>query len=117
MEWYREKEIGIVFMRKAWIEKDGRGTQTHLSFVLISTVRKGRRVMAYVRKGIEEEVEVVKEEDNHIILQIKNKKKIGKVYTNRRWYREKWRKWLRKLEKKTGRESSILRDWNTHSHS
>ena len=47
--------------------------------------------MAYVRKGMEEEVEVVKEEDNYIIIQEKNKKKIGGVYANRRWHGEKWK--------------------------
>ena len=84
LEWCREKEVGIVFVGEAWIEKNGRGIQTHLSFVLMTTAKKGRRVMAYVRKGTEEKVEVVKEEDNLIILQEKNKKKIGGVYANER---------------------------------
>ena len=69
MEWYREKEIRIAFVEEAWIEKNGRGTQTYPSFVLMTTVKKGRRVMEYVRIGMEEEVEVVKEEDKLIILQ------------------------------------------------
>ena len=56
LEWYRARDIEIVFVGKAWIEKNGRGTQTHASFVLITMVKKGRRVMAYVRKGMEEEV-------------------------------------------------------------
>ena len=50
----------------------------------MSTVKKERRVMVYVRKGLEEEVEVIKEEDNHVILQEKKKKRIGGVYTNGR---------------------------------
>ena len=62
----------IVFVGEVWIEKNSRGTQTHLSFVLMSTSKKGKRVMAYVRKGLEEEVKVIKEEDNHIILEEKN---------------------------------------------
>ena len=40
LEWCREKEIGIAFVGEAWIEKKGRGTQTHLSFVLITTAKK-----------------------------------------------------------------------------
>ena len=68
LEWCRKKEVGIAFVGEAWIEKGGRGTQTYPSFVLMTTAKKGRRVMAYVRKGIEEKVEVVKEEDNLIIL-------------------------------------------------
>ena len=80
----REKEIGIVFVREAWIEKNGRGTQTHPSFVMMPCTKKGRRVMSYVRKGIDKEVEVDKKTDNHIILQEKNRKKIGSVYINRR---------------------------------
>ena len=89
LEWCKEKEIGIVFIGEAWIEKGGRGTQTHPSFVLITTAKKGRRVMAYRRKGMEDEVEVVKEEDNVIIIQENNKKKIGGVYANGRWHGEK----------------------------
>ena len=53
VEWCREKEIGIGFVGEAWIEKNGRGTQTQSSFVLISTAKRGRRVMTYMRKGIE----------------------------------------------------------------
>ena len=68
LEWHSEKEIGTVFVGEAWIEKYGRGTQTHLSFVLISIAKSRRRVMACVTKEMKEEVEVVKEEDNHIIL-------------------------------------------------
>ena len=66
LEWCREKESGIVFVGKAWIEKNRRGTQP--SFVLVTTAKKGRRVMAYIRKGLEEEIEVVEEEDNQIML-------------------------------------------------
>ena len=69
---------------EAWIEKSGRGTKTHPSFVLMSTAKRGRRVMVYMRKGIEEDVEVVKEEDNHIILQEKTKKRLGGIYANGR---------------------------------
>ena len=75
LEWYRKKEAGIVFVGKAWIEKNGRGTQIHPSFVLISIAKRERRVMAYVRTGMEEEIKVVKEEDNYIILQEKKKKR------------------------------------------
>ena len=84
LELCREKEIEVVFVGEAWIEKNGRGTQTHASFVLITTVKKRRRVMACMRKELEEEVEVTKEEDNVIILQEKNKKKIVGVYLNGR---------------------------------
>ena len=72
--------------------------------------------MTYVRKGIEGQVEVVKEEDNYIILEEKNKKKIGGVYVNGRWYREKWKIWLWKLKEEIGREGSILWDWNAHAY-
>ena len=47
--------------------------QTYPSFVIMTTAKKRRRVMAHVRKGMEEEVEIVKEEDYHIILEEKNK--------------------------------------------
>ena len=60
LEWYREEEIEIVFVGEAWIERNGRGTQTHSSFVLISTAKRERKVLAYTRKGMEAEVEVVK---------------------------------------------------------
>lgn len=40
----------------------------------MNTAKNGKRIMAYVSKGMEEEVEVVKKEDNHIILQKKIKK-------------------------------------------
>ena len=79
MEWCRQKEIGIAFVGEVWIEKNGRGTQTHPSFVLMTTAKKERRVMACVRKGMEEEVEVMKEEHNLTILQEKNKK-IGRAH-------------------------------------
>ena len=104
-------------MGEVWIQKNDRVTQTHPHFVLMSTVQVGRRVMAYVRKGIEVEVEVVEEEDNHIILQEKNKKRIGGVYVNGRYHRERWKEWLRKLEEEMGREDSILGDWNANLHS
>ena len=117
LEWYREKEVDIVFVGEAWIEKNDRGTETHLSFVLIMTVKNGRRVMAYMRKGMEEEVEVVKEEYNLIILQAKNKKKIGVIYINAKWLGENWKDWLGKLEEEIEGEGSILEDGNAHSHS
>ena len=66
---------------------------------------------------MEEEVKVVKEDDNLIILQEKNKKKIGGVYANGRWHEVKWKEWLGKLEEDLGRESSILGDWIAHLHS
>ena len=110
LEWYREKEIEIVFGAEAWIQRNGRGIQTHPSLVRTLTAKSGRRVMAYVRKGMEKELEVVKEENNHIILQDKNKNKIGGVYVNGRWHEEKRNEWLRKLEEEIGREGSILED-------
>lgn len=91
LEWCREMAIGMVFMGEAWIEKNGRGTQTHPNIVLMTTTKKGKTVMTCVRKGMEEEAEVVKEEDNVIILQQKNKKNIGGVYANSRWHGEKWK--------------------------
>lgn len=36
--------------------------------------------MEYMRKGLEEEVNLVVEEDNYSIVLIKNKKIIGRVY-------------------------------------
>ena len=91
LEWCREKEIGIVFVGEAWIEKNGRGTQTHPRFVLMTRAKKGTRVGTCMRKGMEEEMEVIKEEDNHIILQEKKKHKIAGVYVNKRWHGEKWK--------------------------
>ena len=116
MELCREKQIGIAFVGEAWIEKNCRGIQTHSSFVLMSMVQRGRRVMGYVRKGREEEVEVVKEEDNLIILQEQNKKRKESVYANRKWHGEKWKGWQGKLEEEMGGEGSILGDWNMHLH-
>ena len=89
LEWCKGKEIRIAFIEEAWIEKNSRGTQTHPSFVLITMAKKGRRIIAYMRKGLEEEVEVFKKEDNYIIFQEKNKKKIRGVYANGRWHRER----------------------------
>ena len=117
LEWGREKEIAIEFVGEAWIEKNGEGIQTQLSFVLLSRAKKRRKVIAYTRKGMEKEVEVLKEEDNYIILQEKNKKKRRGVYTNGRWDREKWKEWLRSLEEEMGCEGSILEDWNARTHS
>ena len=62
-------------------------------------------------------MEVVKEEDKIIILEEKNKKRIGGVYANGRWQGKIWKKWLEKLEEGMGREGSILGEWNAHSHS
>ena len=89
LELCREKEVGIAFIGEAWIEKNSRGTQTYLSIVQVSMAKRGRRVMAYVRKGMEEEVEVVNEEDNHIILPEKKTKRIESMYTNGRWHEER----------------------------
>ena len=91
LEWCKEKEVGIVFVGEAWIEKNSREIQTHLSFVLISTGKNARKVMTYVRKGMEEEVNIVKKVDEHIILQEKNKKKIGEVYANGMRHGKKWK--------------------------
>ena len=55
----------------------------------MSIAKRGRRVIAYVRTMMEEEVEVVKEEDNHIILLERNNKKIGGMYANERRHGEK----------------------------
>ena len=75
------------------------------------SAKKEKRVMEYVRKGMEEELKVVKEEDNIIILQEKKtKKRIGGVYANGRWHVDKWRGWLGSLEEEIGREGSLLRD-------
>ena len=68
LEWCRKKEIGIVFVGEAWIEKNGRGTQTQSSFVLMSVAKRRTKVIPYVKKAMEEEVEVVKELDNQLIL-------------------------------------------------
>ena len=116
LEWCQQKEIGIAFVGEAWIEKKSRGTQTQPSFVLMTTAKEGRRVITYARKGMEEVVDAVKEEDNLIILQEKQKKKIGGVYVNGRWHGEKWKECLEKLEMEMGREGSILVDGNAHSH-
>ena len=41
---------------EAWIKKNGRGTQTQISVVVMLTASEGRRIIAYVRKAMEEEV-------------------------------------------------------------
>ena len=92
LRWFREKQIAIGFVGEAWIERNSRRTETHISFALMSRAKKRSRVMACVRKGMEKESEVVQEEDNHIILQEKNNHKIGGVYANRRLYVKKWKK-------------------------
>lgn len=68
LEWYIKERIGLVFVREAWIGKDDKGTQTHPSYILISIAKQRRRMMAYMKKGMEDEVKVVAEEDNHIII-------------------------------------------------
>ena len=116
LEWCREKEIRIVFVGEGWIEKNGRGTQTHPSFMLITIAKQRSRVMAYMRKEIEEEMKVVEEEDNLIILEEKIKKSRGGVYANGRWHVVRWKEWLGKLEEAIGGEASLLEDWNAHSY-
>ena len=71
-------------MGEAWIQNSGRGTQTEPSLVLMTMAKKESKVTAYVSKGTEEEIEVVKEEDNYIILQEKNKNKLVGVDANGR---------------------------------
>ena len=117
MEWCRNNEVEIVFVSEVYIEKNSRGTQSHPSFVLMSSTKTKTRVMMFLRKGMEEEMKIVKEEDNHIILQEKNKKKIEGVYVNRKWHRERWKDWLGSLEEEMGRDGSLLGDWNAYSHS
>ena len=92
MEWCREKEVEIAFVREARIRKNGRGIETYPSFILMSVVKNESTVMAYVRNGMEEKVEVVKAEDNHIIIAENNKKRVGGVYTNSRWHGERWKR-------------------------
>ena len=64
--------------------------------------------MVYIRKGLEEEIEVVMKEDNHIILQEKNKKKIEGVYMNGRWA-------LGKIEKMVGKTRKGNKQREKHS--
>ena len=57
----------LAFMGEAWIEKNDRGTQSYPSYDLVLIAKKGRRGMAYVRKALGGDIEVVKQADNHII--------------------------------------------------
>ena len=47
----------------------------------------------------------------------KEQKKIERVYANRRWHKKKLKKWLGKLEQKTGGEGSLLGDCIANSYS
>ena len=58
------------------MEKNGTGTETHLSFTLISIVKKESKVMGYVKKRIKEVVKVVAEEENYMYHTRKRTKKI-----------------------------------------
>ena len=117
LEWYKDKKLGIVFVGEAWIEKNGRGAQSHPSFAHISVVKKRRRVMVYTRKGLESKINIVNEEDNYVTIQEKNKGKCIEVYMNRKIQVERWKSWLGRLEEEMGRDSSILVDWNAYSYS
>lgn len=44
-----------------------------------------------IRKRSKEEVKIVSQKDNYMIIQEKNKKKIGEVYPNRKVYEERWK--------------------------
>ena len=68
MQWCRKKEVRIAFIEETVIEKNSKGTQTHSSFVLMLIAKKARKIIAYIRKGMEKKIEIVKERDNNIII-------------------------------------------------
>lgn len=51
--------VGICFVGKCWVDRDGRGTQSHLDYVILGSVSRGTRVTAFVGKHITDAVQSV----------------------------------------------------------
>jgi len=47
LECCKKRRIDYVFVREAWVDKKGTGTQSHPSYTLGSKVEKGKRTIVY----------------------------------------------------------------------
>jgi len=82
------------------------------TYKLGSSVRRGRRVNVYWKYGLE--VEVLKEEDNMVVVEVA-KGRIGGASVNGKVKIQKTQSFLTKLTKAVrGEKVCVLGDWNTH---
>ena len=112
LEWCKGNEVDLAFLGEVWRDEEGSGTQTHPTYKLGSSVKKGRRVNVYWKHGLE--VEVLKAEDNMVVVEVAEGRIEG-VYVNRKVKIQKTESFLTRLTKAVkGVKACILEDWNAH---
>ncbi|RPB27053.1 hypothetical protein L211DRAFT_846604 [Terfezia boudieri ATCC MYA-4762] len=112
-----EEEVDVAFVGEAWIDREGKESQRHPTFVLGSSVRKGRRVLVYWQKSLMDDIRVILEEDNLVVVRVSGKK-LGGVYASGKWQGRKWEEWLAGVGQKLGgggEDMVVVEDWNAHS--
>ncbi|RPB22495.1 hypothetical protein L211DRAFT_884786 [Terfezia boudieri ATCC MYA-4762] len=116
LEWCKEEGVDVAFVGETWIDKGGKGSQSHPSFQLRSGVRKGRRVFVYWRRSLAGSIKVETEEDNLVIVEVFGRK-LGGVYANGKLQGQKWEEWLGEVSRRLdGGNVAVVGDWNAHSH-
>src|SRR6266576_2747744 len=89
------KGVDIMFTRECYISKDFKGTNTYGAYTMGAKVQKGRRVMVYWKKELNDAIKVIMEEDRAIGVEIGGKRIFG-IYGKSGGRRQLYEEWLDK---------------------
>ena len=70
LEFCKREQVGVAFVDKCRVRKQGGSTQTHPSYVIVGRVTRDSRVVAHVRRDLVEACRLVVSETRFIYLQV-----------------------------------------------
>ena len=73
------KEVDICFVGEYWITRDGNGTQSHSDYVILGNVRRGTKVVVFIRKVLVDGVSLVAATARAVVVEVGGCR-VGGVY-------------------------------------
>ena len=110
LEWCKKRRINIDFVREAWVDKKGTGTQSHPSYALDLNVEKGKRTIVYWRKRLDGAAKVIREDKRLALVEVWGHKLEG-IYADGKLSGVAWKAWLESLNE----ADCLVGDWNAHN--
>ena len=110
------KEVDICFVGECWVARDGNGTQSHPDYVMLGSVRRGTKLVVFIRKGLVDGVSLVAATARAVVVEVGGCR-VGGVYGKCGVGVHAMKDWLGCLEEWIGGgDWVLLGDWNAHHH-
>ncbi|KAF8421027.1 hypothetical protein EV426DRAFT_709272 [Tirmania nivea] len=112
LEWGNKEGMDIGFVGEPWMDKEGKGTQSHPAFRLGSRSERGKKLVVYWKGHLE--ARIIKETANLAVVEAGEVLWVG-VYANGKWKMAEWDNFLQAIHQVIeDRRAVLIGDWNAH---